>query len=127
VGSDGYVEVQLGALRTRVHSEQIARRSSPRRVADDHETRLPAPPPDPGSRIEVRGQTLDEALPSVEEFIDRSYRAGNRRLEVVHGKGTGTLRQAVRQMLRSHPLVSTFAGGERHEGGDGVTIVELAT
>jgi len=127
VGSDGYVEVQLGALRTRVHSEQIARRSSPRRVAGDHETRLPEPPPDPGSRIEVRGQTLDEALPSVEEFIDRSYRAGNRRLEVVHGKGTGTLRQAVRQMLRSHPLVSTFAGGERHEGGDGVTIVELAT
>jgi DNA mismatch repair protein MutS2 len=126
VGSDGHLEVQLGALRTRVNSDQIIKRSAPGRRQTEPAV-VPGPPPDPGSRIEVRGQTLDEALPTVEEFIDRAYRAGNQRLEVVHGKGTGTLRQAVRQMLGSHPLVSRFEGADRRDGGEGVTIVVLAT
>ena len=127
VDEEGRVEVLLGSLRTRVEVDQIVSRQAGRRDRDSDATRLPSPPPDPGSRIEVRGKRLDEALPEIESFIDRAYRAGNHRVEVVHGKGTGTLRQAVRQLLGEHPLVSRFEGAERREGGEGVTIVELAT
>ena len=74
----------------------------------------------------MRGQTLDEALPAVESFLDAAYRSGLHRLEVVHGKGTGRLRTAVRELLRRHPLVASFEGAERREGGEGVTIVRMA-
>ena len=122
--ADGMVTVQLGALRTRVRGDQIVavggRDSRPGAV------RVSVGAVDPGSRIEVRGHTLDEALPTVETFLDQAFRAGLERVEVVHGKGTGTLRQAVRELLRRHPLVSEYAPAERNEGGEGVTIVHLA-
>ena len=126
VADDGTLEVQLGALRTRVRADQVERLAPSRESAQSQPSVvLPAPPLDPGSRIEVRGQTLDEAMPAVEDFLDRAYRAGQQRLEIVHGKGTGTLRAAVRRLLRDHPLVSSFEPGSRHEGGEGVTIVQM--
>ena len=136
---DGALDVQLGALRTRVRVEQIER-LAPRGVrasagqADAnrplrgmHATAasLPKPPVDPGSKIDLRGQITDDALPIVDSFLDVAYRAGQQRLEVVHGKGTGALRRAVRDLLRSHPLVTSFESAEPKQGGDGVTIVNL--
>jgi DNA mismatch repair protein MutS2 len=65
----------------------------------------------------VRGQTLDEALPQIEKFIDEGFRAGVPRLRVVHGKGTGKMRTAVRQLLAKHPLVKGFEFASRRGGG----------
>ncbi len=121
---DGTIAVQLGALRTRVRADQIiaigGRDTRPGAV------RISTGAVDPGSRIEVRGRTLDEAIPTVESFVDQAFRAGLERIEVVHGKGTGTLRRAVRDLLRRHPLVTKYAPAERNEGGEGVTIAHLA-
>jgi len=87
-----------------------------------------APPPPAHARdeIEVRGMTLDEALPLVEEHLDAAFRAGLRHLRIVHGKGSGTLRRAVRELLSSHPLVKSYRPAEPREGGEGVTVVEVA-
>jgi len=79
-----------------------------------------------GLEIEVRGQRLDEALPAVEQYLDRAARSGHARVRVIHGRGTGTLRRAVREMLEHHPLVTRFEPAERAEGGEGVTIAYLA-
>ena len=133
---DGALDVQLGALRTRVRVEQIERlapagaRTSadsdrPLRGMNATVANLPRPPVDPGSKIDLRGRVTDEALPMVDSFLDVAYRAGQQRLEVVHGKGTGALRRAVRELLRTHPLVTTFESAEPKQGGDGVTIVTL--
>ena len=122
--ADGMIAIQLGALHTRVRAEQIERIGGSRPEQSD--ARPLPPPPSPGARIELRGQTVDEALPNVATFLDQAYRAGERRLEVVHGKGTGTLRQAVRELLTDHPLVSRYAPAAREEGGEGVTIVYVA-
>ncbi len=133
---DGALDVQLGALRTRVRVEQIERLApaGARAAADSgrplrgmHATvaSMPKPPVDPGSKIDLRGRITDDALPMVDSFLDVAYRAGQNRLEVVHGKGTGALRRAVREMLRKHPLVTTFESAEPKQGGDGVTIVTL--
>ncbi len=138
---NGSLEVQLGTLKTRVRVEQIDRRAPraaraepsaghwserPLRGMQTGAVTAPKPPLDPGSRIDLRGRVTDEALPMVDSFLDIAYRAGQTRLEVVHGKGTGALRRAVRELLRSHPLVTRFASAERNQGGDGVTIVHLA-
>ena len=124
VDEQGQVEVLLGSLRTRVPLSQVERagRGEPSRGSVHYSLH----PVAAGSRLEVRGQTLDEAIPALESFLDQAYRAGLQRLEVVHGKGTGTLRTAVRKRLGEHPLVSSFEGAVRREGGEGVTIVRMA-
>ena len=131
----GALDVQLGSLRTRVRVEQIERLAPAGARTPEAERPLrgmgatvgnvPRPPVDPGSKIDLRGQITDDALPMVDSFLDVAYRAGQTRLEVVHGKGTGALRRAVRDLLRRHPLVTNFESAEPKQGGDGVTIVTL--
>ncbi len=123
---DDTIEVQLGSLRTRVRPDQIERlgRTSQTNIEQPRAKRPPAPP-DPGGRCDIRGRTTDDALPTVDGFLDHAYRAGRQRLEIVHGKGTGALRNAVRTMLRDHPLITSFETAPPKEGGDGVTIVHL--
>ena len=87
---------------------------------------MPPPPSYAAEEIEVRGQTLDEALPKVEQFLDAGFRAGVPRLRVIHGKGTGKMRNAVRAMLAKHPLVQSFDFADPREGGEGVTVVEMS-
>ncbi len=69
----------------------------------------------------------DEALLLVDQRLDEAFRAGLEELRIVHGKGTGTLRRAVREMLSKHALVRSHASAPPRKGGDGVTVVELAT
>ncbi len=122
----GELEVQLGPLRTRVRLQQIERTGNTPAGAGFSMRTFTAPPPDLGVEIEVRGQRLDDALPQVERYIDQASSAGLKRVRVIHGRGTGTLRRAVRDMLEHHPLVTSFEGAEQRDGGEGVTIVNLA-
>jgi DNA mismatch repair protein MutS2 len=77
------------------------------------------------SQIDVRGQALDEAMMNVEKYIDDAYLAGAGQVTIIHGKGTGTLRTGINQMLRSNPYVKSFRIGAYNEGGSGATIVEI--
>jgi DNA mismatch repair protein MutS2 len=65
-------------------------------------------------------------MPRVEEYLDLAARAGKHRVFLIHGKGTGTLRRAVRELLQHHPLVTSFETAQRQEGGEGVTVAYLA-
>ncbi len=77
------------------------------------------------SQIDVRGQSLDEAMMNVDKYIDDAYLAGAGQVTIIHGKGTGTLRAGIMQQLRSHPHVKSVRGGAYNEGGAGATIVEV--
>ncbi len=79
----------------------------------------------PGS-IMVRGMTVDEALPDVEMYLDQAYRAGYDQVSVIHGRGTGTLRKAVQELLKSLSYVREYRLGDHGEGGYGVTIVTFS-
>ena len=122
---DGEFEVQFGALRTRVRLQQVVEVAPPG-VTPAARTSMPPVPLDVPDEIEVRGQTIDEALPTVEAYLDRAARAGRARVRLIHGKGTGRLRGAVRDLLAEHPLVESFETGSAQEGGEGVTIAHLA-
>ena len=118
-------EVQLGSLRTRVKMELVEQIIKNSKKSSSDKIYLPQKPTAP-SEIEVRGQSLDEALPKVESFLDIASRSGHERVRVIHGRGTGAMRIAVRELFDKHPLVLGYQTAELHEGGIGVTVVKLA-
>lgn len=75
--------------------------------------------------IDLHRLTADEAIVKLDKYLHDAFRAGFYEVTVVHGKGTGTLREVVRRELARHPLVRSFRSGGYREGGNGVTIVEL--
>lgn len=87
-----------------------------------------SPPPSPAgipSSIMVRGMTLDEAMPMVEQYLDRAYRAGYGEVTVIHGRGEGILRREVQSLCKNLPYVQDYRLGGEGEGGFGVTIVSF--
>jgi DNA mismatch repair protein MutS2 len=76
-------------------------------------------------RLDVRGLRVEELLREVERFLDRLYAGGEPTALILHGHGTGALKQALRDHLSASPYVGAFRPGERHEGGDAVTVVTL--
>jgi DNA mismatch repair protein MutS2 len=76
--------------------------------------------------VDLRGLRADDALSLATTFLDRSLNAGRRVAFLVHGHGTGALRDAIRRDLRKSPYVAHFRPGEANEGGDGTTVVWLA-
>jgi DNA mismatch repair protein MutS2 len=82
--------------------------------------------PPSSDELRLRHLTLDEALPRLDRFLHDTYLDGLTQVRIIHGKGTGTLREAVRRVLGRHPLVKAFRAGDKYEGGEGVTIVEFS-
>ena len=77
------------------------------------------------SSLDLRGARVEEALDALERYLDDASLAGMPRVTVIHGMGTGALRDAVRTAAAAHPLTGEVRAGERGEGGDGATIVSL--
>ncbi len=75
--------------------------------------------------LDLRGARVEEALSALSRYLDDASVAGLARVTVIHGLGTGALRDAVRGDSAAHPLVRAVRPGDRGEGGDGVTVVEL--
>jgi DNA mismatch repair protein MutS2 len=77
------------------------------------------------SSLDLRGARVEEALEMLDSYLDQATVAGVQRVTVIHGHGSGALRDALRTQLSAHPLIKKWRPGERGEGGDGATIVEL--
>jgi DNA mismatch repair protein MutS2 len=77
------------------------------------------------SSLDLRGARVDEALDALARYLDDAALAGLDKAIIIHGQGTGALRDAVRHQAADHPLVRSVRPGQRGEGGDGATIVEL--
>jgi DNA mismatch repair protein MutS2 len=80
----------------------------------------------PGIELDLRGQRSEEALDALERYLDSAYLAGLPWVRIIHGKGTGKLRLAVREALNHNPHVKSFESGGDNEGGEGVTVAKLA-
>ncbi len=80
----------------------------------------------PGLELDLRGQRSEEALDALERYLDSAYLAGLPWVRIIHGKGTGKLRLAVREALGHNPHVKSFESGGDKEGGEGVTVAKLA-
>ena len=75
--------------------------------------------------LDLHRLTVDEAMPLLHDYLDSACLAGLRQVRIVHGKGSGVLRQAVVRELKKQPVVRSYRPGGKGEGGDGATVVEL--
>jgi DNA mismatch repair protein MutS2 len=126
---DEEAEVQVGMARIRVSPSMLELRAP---AEESSSAARPAEPAirvsevsSPGTRLELRGQTVEDALHRLDLYLDTASRAGLPWVHIIHGKGTGTLRRAVREFLKRHPLVSGYETPPEAEGGEGVTIARL--
>jgi DNA mismatch repair protein MutS2 len=85
----------------------------------------PAPIHPASAELVLIGATVDDALARAEKFLDTALLNDERRLRVVHGHGTGRLREALRAYFRDHALVASVSPAPDNEGGQGATIIEL--
>ncbi len=118
------VEVNVGSFRLKLAQNRVELRQRGGQEAIQSGTSTPKAP-NPGMELDLRGLTVDDTLIELDRYLDSAYRAGLPFVRLIHGKGTGALRQAVRDELRHHPLVSEYRAGENNEGGEGVTVAKL--
>lgn len=78
-----------------------------------------------GLELDLRGLTIEEGVIKVDKYLDDAVVAGLNQVHLIHGKGTGALRDGVRDFLRGHPHVKSYRLGQSNEGGSGVTVVVL--
>ncbi len=77
------------------------------------------------TEVDLRGMMLEDAIIEVDMFLDKAIMSGLGTVTLIHGKGTGVLRNGIQDMLRRHPHVKSFRNGKYGEGENGVTVVEL--
>jgi DNA mismatch repair protein MutS2 len=80
----------------------------------------------PGMQLDLRGWRAEQVIPELERYLNDAYLSGLRTVRIVHGKGTGVLRQVVREYLEGTSLVENFETADVREGGDGATVAYLA-
>ena len=77
------------------------------------------------NEIDLRGRNIEEAILELDKYIDDSYIAGLKEVYVIHGKGTGAIREGLQDYFRRHKLIKSHRVGKYGEGGMGVTVLEI--
>jgi DNA mismatch repair protein MutS2 len=128
----GEAEVQVGGFRMTVDLRELRRlkggtRDSSPGYTVTSATQAPAAAParDVSMQLDMRGMRAAEIEALLDRYLNDAYLSDLSEVRLVHGKGTGTLRKIVRDVLGAHPLVVSYQGGVDGEGGEGVTIARL--
>jgi DNA mismatch repair protein MutS2 len=123
--NQGDVMVQIGAARLSVNREQLVpariKPEKPQRYQQTFLEKARHISPE----IDLRGKYAEEALEELDKYLDDAALAGIEKVRIIHGKGTGALRRAIRSHLQNHHFVSEFRDGAIAEGGFGVTVITL--
>lgn len=127
--------VQVGMLRVRAKLNDLQKRTKSQkremqrghvRTYESSGNTVPMPrTASPGLELDLRGERVETALERLHDYVDAAYTAGLPFARIIHGKGTGALRKAVREMVDAHPLISKVETGRPNEGGDGVTVIHM--
>ncbi len=123
----GNLDVQVGIMKVNVHISTLRRTDSEEKEKNTFKAKKIASNKSRAikNEIDLRGKTIEEAILDIDKYLDDSYIAGLNEVYIIHGKGTGALRDGVKNYLRGHKHVKSFRTGKYGEGGDGVTVVEI--
>ncbi len=137
--SETEAEVLVGNLRirsrisdltqpeTQITSEKPLKKSRRVERAIENPSSQPPVKPSPGMELDIRGQRAEDGIDILERYIEQAYLSGMPFVRIIHGKGTGRLRQVIREALKENPHVHKWESGMENEGGDGVTVAHLMT
>lgn len=143
--SENDFEVQIGNLRVRASAHDIQRPGETRKLQtepktpkmranvrkalenldESHSVSPSIMHPSPGMELDLRGQLAEDAISGLQNFIESAYLSGMPFVRVIHGKGTGKLRQVVREALSKNQYIDRWESGVEREGGEGVTVAFL--
>ena len=124
------VQVQIGLIKTNISIKFLEK---PKNLKDDltskpassYSTRNASKTKTANSELNVIGLTVDEAIPLVDKFLDDCFLAKLQTARIVHGKGTGKLREGIHSFLKKNKRVKSYRIGTYGEGEMGVTVVEM--
>lgn len=131
-GQNGYIVekindreylVQAGILKMNVRDADMKRIKEEKKIKPVVNIRTATQTVRP--ELDLRGERYEDAMLKVEKYLDEAMLAGYQRVSIIHGKGTGTLRNGVTKLFERHPRVKSFRLGAEGEGGSGVTVVEF--
>jgi DNA mismatch repair protein MutS2 len=131
-------EVQIGSLRVRARLADLMRKGQEVESPEEkikEETKQPtegsgrglvSSTKSPGIELNLRGKLVEDGLEELDRYLEKAYSSGLLFVRIVHGKGTGRLREAVRNALKASPYVASFEEPKDNEGGAGVTVAKMA-
>ena len=138
--NEDVAEIQAGTLRMRAGLEELRRKEAAnaeepkapqkqktRNEPAERQVSVTGMRSSPGMELDLRGQRAEDALDMLDRYLEQAYLAGLPFVRIIHGKGTGKLRQEVRAALKRHPHVAAFEEGQENEGGAGVTVAKLVS
>lgn len=123
----GNVKIQVGIMKISSHLSSLRRTKEREKENISRSTKkiMSTKAKDIKTEIDLRGQNQEEAFMELDKYLDDAYIAGIKQVQIIHGKGTGVLREGIRIYLKRNRHVRTSRLGTFSEGGDGVTVVEL--
>jgi len=126
---NGNVFVQMGLIKTQISKDKLAllgeKLQKPTTLKFQPEKPFELKRRDVSNTLDLRGFRVEEALDSLELFLDKASLANLSPVYVIHGHGTGALKSAIREFLKESPYISNYRTGEPSEGGDGVSVIEV--
>lgn len=123
---NGNLQLQIGIMKVTVNLEDLQQSAKEKETGKTMVHKISSSKTEHiKSELDLRGLMVEEALDKVDKYLDDAYLSSLAQVRIIHGKGTGALRSAVRDLLRHHRHVEDYRFGAFNEGGDGVTVVEL--
>jgi DNA mismatch repair protein MutS2 len=120
------IKVAMGTLQMTLSTQDVEPIASPSLKPPTVKTKVTAEAGTPPSQIDLRGIRLDDAMSQLEHYLDYAYRSGYlAEVTIVHGLGTGALREGAHKLLHQLPYIKNFRDGGAGHGGAGATIVEF--
>src|SRR5699024_4378966 len=122
-GKNEYL-VQVGMIKLKAKRKDLEKVNNQKKETEQV-SRIKRTRPSIKPELDLRGVRYEDAMREIENYLDNAILSGFAQVSIIHGKGTGALRQGATEYLKTHPNVKSYRLGGQNEGGSGVTIVEL--
>ena len=122
-GKNEYL-VQVGMIKLKAKRKDLEKVNNQKKETEQV-SRIKRTRPSIKPELDLRGVRYEDAMREIENYLDNAILSGFPQVSIIHGKGTGALRQGATEYLKTHPNVKSYRLGGQNEGGSGVTIVEL--
>src|SRR5699024_3960570 len=124
--SDDEYRVQVGIMKVKAKRTDLQLIEKPQKLAENPMATVKGKSYHVSTELDLRGERYEDALETLDKYIDDALLAGYQHVSIIHGKGTGALRKGVKTFAEKHERITDFRTGTAEEGGSGVTVLTLS-